>query len=138
MASRHLHIASPLIESRPLERSRGGRVLLKMDALQPTGSFKIRGIGLACQRLHAAGCRRFVSSSGGNAGLAIAYAGRKLGVPVTVIVPENTRERARNLIREQGADVIVFGQSWQEAHEHAQGDFPQRRWFRSAAAAKRL
>ena len=95
-------------------------MLLKMDALQPTGSFKIRGIGLACQRLHGAGCRRFVSSSGGNAGLAIAYAGRKLGVPVTVIVPESTRERARRLISEQDAEVFVFGQSWQEAHEHAQ------------------
>ncbi len=120
MASRHLHIASPLIESRALERRVDSRVLLKMDALQPTGSFKIRGIGLACQRLHARGCRRFVSSSGGNAGLAIAYAGRKLGVPVTVIVPESTRERARSLIGEQDAEVIVFGQSWQEAHEHAQ------------------
>lgn len=120
MTRPHLHIDSPLLESRALEQICATRVLLKMDALQPTGSFKIRGIGLACQRLHASGCRRFVSSSGGNAGLAIAYAGRKLGVPVTVVVPESTRARARQLIVAQDADVIVHGQSWQEAHAHAQ------------------
>jgi len=120
MTSEHLHIDSPLIESLALERHCAAHVLLKMDALQPTGSFKIRGIGLACQRLLASGCRRFVSSSGGNAGLAIAYAGRKLGVAVTVVVPESTGERARQLILEQDADMIVHGQSWQEAHAHAQ------------------
>ena len=43
-----------------------------MEALQPPGSFKIRGIGLACQTHAQAGKRRFVSSSGGNAGLAVA------------------------------------------------------------------
>jgi L-serine/L-threonine ammonia-lyase len=120
MNTRPLHIVSPLIESRPMERAGNARVLLKMEALQPTGSFKIRGLGFACQRLHESGSRRFVSSSGGNAGIAIAYAGRKLGMPVTVVVPESTGKRARRLIREQDADIVVVGQSWQEAHAHAQ------------------
>lgn len=57
-----------------------------MDALQPSGSFKIRGIGYHCTKaVRERGCTRLVSSSGGNAGLAVAYSGRRLGVPVTVV-----------------------------------------------------
>lgn len=115
-----LHIETPLLESLPLSRRVGRPVWLKLEALQPSGSFKLRGIGFACRRHAEAGCRRFVASSGGNAGLAVAYAGRRLGVPVTVVVPETTGERARALIREQGAEVLVVGASWQEAHDHAQ------------------
>jgi L-serine/L-threonine ammonia-lyase len=43
-----LHVDTPLIESLPLGRAAGREVWLKLDALQPAGSFKIRGIGLAC------------------------------------------------------------------------------------------
>jgi L-serine/L-threonine ammonia-lyase len=39
---------------------------------------------------------------------------------VTVVVPHSTSERARQLLRDEAAEVVVFGQSWQEAHEHAQ------------------
>jgi L-serine/L-threonine ammonia-lyase len=120
METRRLHLETPVIDSVPLTRCVGQRVWLKMEAFQPIGSFKIRGIGFACQRYLEAGCRGFVSSSGGNAGLAVAYAGRQLGVPVTVVVPLSTPERARSLIRDQGAEVVVFGQSWQEAHDRAQ------------------
>jgi L-serine/L-threonine ammonia-lyase len=68
-----------------------------MEALQPSGSFKLRGIGHACAVRVAGGARRIVSSSGGNAGLAAAYAARRLGVPVLVVVPETTSARAREL-----------------------------------------
>lgn len=114
-----IHIETPLIESLPLSRPSARRVWLKLEALQPCGSFKARGIGHLCQTQKARGCKRFVSSSGGNAGLAVAYSGRKLGVPVTVVVPETTGARARGLIAAEGAELIVHGQSWQEAHEHA-------------------
>ena len=115
----HLHVTTPLIESLSLGRAGSRRVWLKLEALQPCGSFKARGIGHLCQSLAAQGCKRFVSSSGGNAGLAVAYAGRKLAVPATVVVPETTSPRAHKLIAAEGAQVIVHGQSWQEAHEHA-------------------
>jgi L-serine/L-threonine ammonia-lyase len=120
MEIRRLHIETPVIDSVPLTRLVGQQVWLKMEALQPVGSFKIRGIGFACQRHVESGCRGFISSSGGNAGLAVAYAGRQLGVPVTVVVPLSTPERARSLIRDQGATVVVLGQTWQEAHDRAQ------------------
>lgn len=115
-----LHIETPLIESHAMSATTGRSVWLKLDALQPPGSFKIRGIGYACKTYLARGARRFVSSSGGNAGLAVAYAGRRLGVPVTVVVPETTTERAQALLRLEKAEVIVHGASWQEANDLAQ------------------
>lgn len=114
-----LHIETPLIESRPLGLASGRTVLLKLDALQPPGSFKIRGIGAACEVHASRGARRFVSSSGGNAGIAVAHAGRRLAIPVTVVVPESTTARARQLIAQEGADLVVHGASWQEANAHA-------------------
>ena len=119
MSVHRIHVETPLIESLALSRRVSGRVWLKMEALQPCGSFKARGMGFACQRYLEQGRKKFVSSSGGNAGLAVAYSGRKLGVPVTVVVPESTAERAKELIRDESAEVIVWGQSWQEAHQHA-------------------
>lgn len=115
-----LHINTPLIESRSLSAIAGCTIWLKLDALQPCGSFKLRGIGHACEVHHARGAKRFVSSSGGNAGLAVAYAGRRLGVPVLVVVPETTTERAKELLLLEGAEVIVHGSSWQEANQLVQ------------------
>lgn len=115
-----LHIETPLIESRALSMLAGRDVWLKLEAVQPPGSFKIRGIGLACQEYLRRGAKRFISSSGGNAGIAVAYAGRHLSVPVVVVVPETTSERARTLIRNENAELIVHGASWQEANALAQ------------------
>jgi L-serine/L-threonine ammonia-lyase len=114
-----LHIATPLLESGAFNARPGQSVWLKMEALQPTGSFKLRGIGHACAEYHRRGAKRFLSSSGGNAGIAAAYAGRKLGVPVLVVVPETTSARARALIAREGAEILVHGASFHEAHAHA-------------------
>lgn len=114
-----LHLNTPLINSRPLSDISGRNVWLKIDALQPSGSFKIRGVGLACQAYYDKGARAFISSSGGNAGLAVAYAGRMIGVPVTVVVPETTSQRAIDLLRLEQADVVVHGSSWHEANQYA-------------------
>ena len=62
-----LHLVTPYWTHRGLPDT-GRETFVKMDAHQPTGSFKIRGIGLLCQRLQAQGAERFVCSSGGNAG----------------------------------------------------------------------
>ncbi len=114
-----LHIETPLIQSRQLSLLSDRSIWLKLDALQPPGSFKIRGVGYACTEYVKSGARRLVSSSGGNAGLAVAFAGRSLGVPVTVVVPQTTSERAKELLRLEDAEVIVHGASWQEANELA-------------------
>ena len=114
-----LHVVTPLIPSLAMTERTGRGVWLKMDALQPSGSFKLRGIGLACQHHMRQGARRFVSSSGGNAGIAVAYAGLQLGLPVEVVVPHTTSQRARDLIGLHRARLTVHGPSWQEAHAHA-------------------
>jgi L-serine/L-threonine ammonia-lyase len=112
-----IHLHTPLVESDVFSAA-GQRVWLKLEALQPSGSFKLRGVGYACEVHAARGARRLLSSSGGNAGLAVAYAGRRLGLPVLVVVPESTREWPKSLIRRQGAEVVVHGKSWMEANEH--------------------
>lgn len=111
-----LHLETPLFESRALSIHAGRTVWLKLEAMQPPGSFKIRGIGLACQEYSRRGAERFISSSGGNAGIAVAYAGRHLSVPVVVVVPETTTDRAKALILQEGAELIVHGSSWHEAN----------------------
>ena len=115
-----LHIETPLLEAGAFAgqdgRNGSRKTWLKMEALQPPGSFKIRGVGFACETYVRRGAKRFISSSGGNAGIAAAYAGRRLQVPVVVVVPETTTERARDLIRREQADIIVHGASFQEAN----------------------
>ena len=112
-----IHLHTPLVQSDAFSTPQQG-IWLKLEALQPSGSFKLRGVGHACEVHAARGARRLLSSSGGNAGLAVAYAGRRLGLPVLVVVPESTREWPKTLIRRQGAEVVVHGKSWMEANEH--------------------
>jgi len=114
-----LHIRTPLIESLSLSKKWGRRVLLKFENLQPTGSFKIRGIGLLCQSGKSDGVEHFVSSSGGNAGYAAAYAAKQLGATITVFVPTTTPPDLRQLIELQGAEVKVAGDVWDETHQEA-------------------
>ncbi len=112
-----IHIATPTIEASSGSAT-GQRLWLKLEALQPSGSFKLRGVGHPCEAHAAQGARRLISSSGGNAGLAVAYAGRRLGLPVLVAVPETTKEWPKTLLRREGAEVVVHGKSWMEANEH--------------------
>jgi L-serine/L-threonine ammonia-lyase len=91
-----------------------------MECYQPVGSFKARGIGALCREAVDLGKQHLVSSSGGNAGYAAAYAGRQLGVGVTVVVPESTSEMARRRIESEGAELVVRGAAWDEANVYAQ------------------
>jgi L-serine/L-threonine ammonia-lyase len=109
-----LHDATPYVPHRGLPDT-GRETWVKLDCYQPTGSFKIRGVGRLCQGLWADGARAFVCSSGGNAGYAAAYAGRALGAPVTVVVPSTTPVFMRDRIAALGARVIVEGDVWDKA-----------------------
>uniref|UniRef100_A0A4W3HSS8 L-serine deaminase n=1 Tax=Callorhinchus milii TaxID=7868 RepID=A0A4W3HSS8_CALMI len=111
-----LHISTPLNESLALSKVAGTKVYMKLDNTQPTGSFKMRGIGHFCQKN---GCKHFVCSSGGNAGLAAAYAAQKLRIPATIMVPSSTPAFTIERLREYGATVEVVGKVWDEANEQA-------------------
>lgn len=116
----NLYIETPTLLSEPLSDGLGKPVWLKLENLQPSGSFKLRGVAVLCQYEVAAGARGLVSSSGGNAGIAVAYVGRKLSIPVRVVVPERTTAQARKLILAQGAQLTVHGASWYEANAYAE------------------
>jgi L-serine/L-threonine ammonia-lyase len=120
MLAMPIHIETPVVPSRRLSLLTGKTVWLKLEALQPSGSFKLRGVGAACEAYARQGKTRFVSSSGGNAGLAVAYAGRLLNIPVTVVIPKSTPALAKTLLEQEGATVIVHGAAWAEANELAQ------------------
>lgn len=106
---------TPLLESAPLSAAVGTRVLLKVDALQPSGSFKDRGMAFMCSTLRERGVTSVICSSGGNAGHAVAAMGRRLGMSVKVIVPTTTKRIMLDKIRAQGAEVTVHGANWNEA-----------------------
>jgi L-serine/L-threonine ammonia-lyase len=114
-----MHVTTPLIRSSALEQITHSRTYLKLENTQPTASFKLRGIGRLCQREAALGSRSFVSSSGGNAGWAVAYAARVLESRAVVVVPETTDLRMRALIAAEGAQVVVHGAAWADADRRA-------------------
>jgi len=114
-----LHVKTPLLRFVPVGAQRGPELHFKLESVQPTGSFKIRGIGHLCELARERGFRSLVASSGGNAGLAVAYAGARLGMPATVVVPTTTPERMRGLVRAHGAEVVVAGDVWDRAHDAA-------------------
>merc|ERR1712014_423838 len=111
---------TPLVESANLSKAAGCRIFLKLDLLQPSGSFKSRGIGAFIlstlqqspnpEKIH------FFSSSGGNAGLAAVTASKALGRPCTVVVPNSTKPMMIAKLKAAGAsEVVQYGASWKEA-----------------------
>ena len=106
-------IASPLL---------GDRVLLKLETFQPTGSFKVRGgLSAVANMLATAPVGRVVTASAGNHGLGVAYAARALGLPATIVLPENASSAKRSALERfgEGVDVVVHGQTYDESEAYA-------------------
>ena len=114
-----LHNQTPLLLHRQLSTQLAKQVWLKMENAQASGSFKLRGIGLLCQRAVANGATHLICPSGGNAGFAAAVAGAALGVQTTIVVPDTTPVSVRDAIAAIGATVIVRGTVWDAANEAA-------------------
>lgn len=106
---------TPLILSHPMSALTGNNIYLKLEALQPSGSFKDRGIGSLCYHYAEQHTKGFISSSGGNAGLAVAYASRALNLPAKVIVPKTTPAILIEKLRAENAEVFVRGDIWDDA-----------------------
>jgi threonine dehydratase len=94
------------LELRPL--------VFKLELLQHTGSFKPRGAlaSLLSRPIPAAGV---VAASGGNHGLAVAFAARKLNVPARIFVPSVSAATKRERIREMGAQLVIAGERYADA-----------------------
>lgn len=113
-----LHVHSPLVHSAVLSTS-SQNILLKLDSVQPGGSFKIRGHGHLASVAKERGVKHLICSSGGNAGAAVAHAGAQLGLAVTIVVPESTPTFMIERLRQVDADVIVHGTVWDVADAKA-------------------
>jgi threonine dehydratase len=92
----------------------GADVLLKLELMQHSGSFKARGAfaNLLRRPVPAAGV---VAASGGNHGAAVAYAAMRLGVPATIFVPDISSPAKVQRIRDYGANLIVGGARYADA-----------------------
>jgi len=112
--------ATPLIRSQHLSKELGSNIWLKLETLQPTHSFKVRGAFNAISRLtqtqRAAGV---VTASGGNHGLALAFAASILDIPAKVLLPSSTSIERIEAIRSLGANVVLHGRSWDESNLEA-------------------
>lgn len=94
----------------------------KLEHLQHTGSFKPRGAFnrmLAAKEDGALTGQGVVTASGGNAGMAVAYVARELGVPARVYVPETAPAPKLERLRGFGADVVQVGRQYAEAYDAA-------------------
>ncbi|NXU16240.1 SDSL protein, partial [Pardalotus punctatus] len=114
------HVVSPVLESLPLSKAVGTKIFMKLENVQPSGSFKIRGIGHLCQDVRGRADSEPPLSTGGNAGLAAAYAAKKLGLPITVVVPSSSGPTPVRKLEELGAKVEVYGKVWDDANRRAQ------------------
>lgn len=113
---------APHVRRTPLLRLAAGDlalphdVVLKLELLQASGSFKPRGAfsRMLSAPLPAAGV---IAASGGNHGAAVAYAARALGVPAEIFVPELTGAAKRARIEGYGARLVVGGATYDEARQ---------------------
>lgn len=113
-------VMTPCPESIPLSELTGCRIFGKMDNLQRTGSFKERGARNALMRLSPEQRKRgVIAASAGNHALGLTYHGNLLGIPVTVVMPTYAPLIKVSTCRRLGANVIVKGASFPDAHAHA-------------------
>lgn len=112
---------SPLIRSGYFSRLFGSEIFLKLENLQETGSFKIRG---AYNRLFLLKPQEkkkgVIAASAGNHAQGVAWASTRLGIQSRIVMPENVSLRKLLAVKEYGGEVILFGNHFGEAYGHAQ------------------
>jgi threonine dehydratase len=111
---------SPCPSSIPLSELTGMEIFCKLDNLQRTGSFKERGARNALSQLSSDQKKRgVIAASAGNHAQALAYQGRLLGVPATVVMPKHAPLIKVNNCQKLGANVVLHGKDFGEAKAHA-------------------
>ncbi|MCX5893577.1 MAG: threonine ammonia-lyase, partial [Deltaproteobacteria bacterium] len=113
-------IRTPLIYSPTLSRISGREVYLKLENLQKTGSFKLRGALNRLTLLKERGeGERVVAASAGNHAQGVAYAAAQLGLPATIVMPEGASISKQMATESYGAKVMLYGQDVSQAVEKA-------------------
>jgi threonine dehydratase len=110
---------SPLIHSSALSRMLGAEIHLKLENLQETGSFKIRGAYNRLLQLPEEDKKKgVIAASAGNHAQGVARASMRLGIHAAIVMPEDVSLRKLLAVRDYGAEVILFGARYDEAYAH--------------------
>src|SRR5215213_3606034 len=111
---------TPLLRAVGLRNTPAGRLSLKLESLQVTGSFKARGATNKVLSLPPGQVGKgLVTASGGNHGLGVAYAGWLAKVPATIFLPSNVPQTKIARFETWGAEVVREGSVWDEADRAA-------------------
>ena len=100
---------TPILTSGLLDEASENTIFLKAEHLQKTGSFKIRGASNKIQQAVKEGAKFVTAASSGNHGQAVAYIANKLGVPATIVVPEDANEVKVAAIEAYKGNVVKCG-----------------------------
>jgi threonine dehydratase len=113
-------VESALEAARTLSRRLGNQVLLKREDQQPVFSFKLRGAYNKMAHLSAEQLGRgVICASAGNHAQGVALSARKLGCQATIVMPVTTPKLKIDAVRALGAEVVLHGDSYSDAHTHA-------------------
>ena len=114
-------VETPLDEARGLSERLNNRIMLKREDLQPVFSFKIRGAYNKMASLtDAQKAVGVVAASAGNHAQGLAMAAREMGVKATIVMPKTTPDVKVNNVKRLGGKVVLHGDAFDEASEHAQ------------------
>jgi threo-3-hydroxy-L-aspartate ammonia-lyase len=117
----HAH-RTPVMTSRTIDALTGAQVYFKCENLQRAGAFKFRGAYNALSQL-GAGQRKagVIAFSSGNHAQAVAYAGRLLGLPVVIVMPDDAPRVKVQATREYGAEVVLYDRARDRREDIADG-----------------
>jgi len=130
-AVRRVMPPTPLVESASLSDLLGRPVWLKLESVTPIRAFKVRGAVAKAAEMEEEGLEGgLVTASAGNHGLAVAFAGRRLGRSATVFAPEKANPVKVAAMRAQGAEVVLGGSTFHDlaAKAYAFADATGARW----------
>ncbi len=111
---------SPLEEAKPLSAKYQNKILLKREDHQPVFSFKIRGAyNKIAHLLPEEKQRGVIAASAGNHAQGVAFSAARLGIKALIVMPQTTPAIKINAVESYGAEVILHGNNYSEAAEHA-------------------
>ncbi|MEH6652134.1 MAG: threonine ammonia-lyase, biosynthetic [Motiliproteus sp.] len=112
---------TPLDDARAISARLNNRIMLKREDLQPVFSFKLRGAyNKLMQLTNAQRACGVVAASAGNHAQGLALSAKVLGVKATIVMPKVTPDIKVNSVRANGAEVILHGNSFEEAFQYSQ------------------
>jgi threonine dehydratase len=117
---RDIIITTPVLPDERLSAELGARIFVKAENTQRSGSFKIRGGYNKISRLSAnERARGVIAPSAGNHAQGVALAAKLLGIPATIVMPERAPLTKITATRRLGAEVVLYGMSFDDAVAHA-------------------